>query len=183
MTPAHRTVASARHLVASIGAVLVAALVSLATLAPACSSPPADARFVATPPDTTSFPPVALMLIQACGTLDCHGTVGRNLRLYGNTGLRYSPTDVPTALTPTTDDEIAQDYLSIVGLEPEIMSAVVASGGANPERLTFVRKARGEESHKGGVVITPPDARNICLTTWLAGQADPSACTAALKLP
>jgi hypothetical protein len=161
-------------------AMLVAAFVALPL---ACSSPPADARFVATPPDATSFPPVALMLIQACGTLDCHGTVGRNLRLYGNTGLRFSPTDVPTALTPTTDDEIAQDYLSVVGLEPEIMSAVVASGGANPERLTLVRKARGEESHKGGAIVVPLDARDICMTTWLAGGNPATSCTGALKLP
>ena len=161
----------------------VAPAVAVVAVAFACSSPPADARFVATPPDAASFPPVALMLVQACGTLDCHGTVARNLRLYGNTGLRFSPADVPTALTPTTGDEIAQDYLSIVGLEPEIMSAVVASGGASPERLTFVRKARGEESHKGGVVVIPLDVRDTCMTTWLAGHTDASSCTAALKLP
>ncbi len=149
-----------------------------------CASPPEDARFVvSTPPDVASFPPVALMFAQACATLDCHGKPARNLRLYSNTGLRYDPNGVPTNLTPTTDDEIAQDYLSVVGLEPEIMSAVVAAGGADPERLTLVRKARGTESHKGGVVITPGDARDRCLTTWLAGQTDPSSCTAALKLP
>jgi hypothetical protein len=166
-----------RFIVPVAGALAVA-------LAFACSSPPSDARFVATPPDAASFPPVALMLIQACGTLDCHGTVARNLRLYGNTGLRYSPSDVPTALTPTTDDEVAQDYASVVGLEPEIMSAVVASGGANPERLTLVRKARGSESHKGGAVIVhvPPDPRDICMTTWLAGRTDATSCAAALKL-
>lgn len=142
----------------------------------ACSAPPADARFVATLPDQTTFPAVATMLIQACGSLDCHGTLGRNLRLYGNTGLRYSNSDVPTALTPTTDAEIEQDYGSIVGLEPETLSAVVASGGTDPQRLTFYRKPRGLESHKGGTVIDAGDARDICLTTWLAGSADMSEC-------
>jgi hypothetical protein len=142
----------------------------------ACSSPPADARFVATLPDQTTFPAVAAMLIQACGSLDCHGTLGRNLRLYGNTGLRYSDSDVPTALTPTTDAEIEQDFGSIVGLEPEILSAVVASGGMDPQRLTFYRKPRGLESHKGGTVIDAGDARDVCLTTWLAGSADMSEC-------
>ncbi len=149
----------------------------------ACSSPPPDARFVATLPDAASFPSVAGMLIQACGTLDCHGTVGRNLRLYGDTGLRFSPLAVPSTLIPTTDDEVAQDYASVVGLEPEIVSQVVASGGADPERLTFVRKARGTESHAGGAVVIQGDARDTCITTWLQGHADAAACTAALSLP
>jgi hypothetical protein len=152
-------------------------------LGAACSTPPSDARFVVTPPDAASFPPVAAMLVQACGTLDCHGTVGRNLKIYGNTGLRLSAADVPTALTPTTNEEVAQDYDSVVGLEPETMSAVVALGGANPERLTFVRKARGTESHKGGAVVVAGDARDRCITTWLAGDTDASSCTVALLLP
>jgi hypothetical protein len=163
---------------------LVVRIVSLTIpAAVACSSPPPDARFVETLPDKTTFPAVADMLIQACGTLDCHGTVARNLRLYGDTGLRYSPLDVPSTLYPTTTDERAQDYDSVVGLEPEIMSQVVESGGSDPERLTFVRKARGTESHKGGAVIAVGDARDVCITTWLEGHARASACTAALLLP
>lgn len=149
----------------------------------ACSAPPPDARVVETTPDATSFPLVAGMLVQACGTLDCHGAIGRNLRLYGDTGLRYSPTDVPSTLIPTTGDEVAQDYDSVVGLEPEIMSEVVASGGASPERLTFVRKARGTEAHKGGAVVVPGDDRDVCITSWLGGRANAGACTAALSLP
>jgi len=153
------------------------------TIAFACSSPPEDARVIEQTPDTASFPAVASMLIQACGSLDCHGTVARNLRLYGDTALRYSPTDVPSTLLPTTGDELGQDYESVVGLEPEAMSAVVAAGGANPEQLTFYRKARGIESHKGGAVIVQGDARDVCITTWLKGNADAGACTAALSLP
>jgi hypothetical protein len=160
----------------------IAAAALFAGIALACSTAPSDARFVATAPDFASFPPVALMLIQACGTLDCHGTVARNLRLYGNTGLRFLPTDVPTALKPTTDAEIEQDYTSLVGLEPEAISTVVASGGSNPERLTLVRKARGTEAHKGGRIIVPGDERDLCLTGWLAGSADASSCTRALTL-
>jgi hypothetical protein len=148
-----------------------------------CGSPPGDARLVETTPDTTTFPAVAGMLVQACGTLDCHGQISRNLRLYGDTGLRFSPLDVPSTLLPTTMAEIGQDYASVVGLEPEILSAVVSSGGADPGRLTLVRKARGTESHKGGAVIVPGDARDVCLTTWLAGRADAASCAAALNLP
>ncbi len=170
-----RIVAFARQC-ALLGGAVIATLL-------ACTSAPSDARFVATPPDAKSFPPVAAMLIQACGTLDCHGTVGRNLRLYGDTGLRLSLTDVPSTLIPTTDGEVAQNYASIVGLEPELLSAVVASGGMDPERLTFVRKARGMEAHKGGAVVAAGDARDVCITTWLKGHADASSCTAALALP
>jgi hypothetical protein len=163
---------------------LVVGVVSLTIpVAVACSSPPPDARFKETLPDEKTFPAVADMLIQACGTLDCHGTVARNLRLYGDTGLRYSPLDVPSTLYPTTTDERTQDYDSVVGLEPEMMSQVVASGGSDPERLTFVRKARGTESHKGGAVIAVGDPRDVCITTWLEGHTRASACTAALLLP
>jgi hypothetical protein len=165
-----------RSLAGLLGATTIA-------IAFACSSPPSDARFVETTPDVASFPAVATMLIQACGTLDCHGTVARNLRLYGDTGLRLRATDVPSTLIPTTDDEIAQDYASVVGLEPEIMSQVVASGGANPEQLTFLAKALGIQAHQGGAVIAQGDPRDTCITTWLQGHADPASCTAALSLP
>jgi hypothetical protein len=169
---------------ASVLFALLAPLGAAATgAASACSPPSAGARVVETTPDATSFPPVAAMLIQACGSLDCHGTLGRNLRLYGDTTLRLSPTDVPSTLIPTTRDEVTQDFESVLGLEPEIMSQVVASGGADPERLTFVRKARGSESHKGGAIVVPGDPRDVCITSWLKGTADASACTAALSLP
>jgi hypothetical protein len=165
---------------------VVAALATFALLASAllgCSTAPSDARSIETPPDATSFPPVAAMFVQACGSLDCHGTVARNLRLYGDTSLRWSPLDVPSTLIPTTPNEVSADFASVVGLEPELTSQVVASGGANPERLTLVRKARGTESHAGGAVVVPGDARDVCMTSWLAGKSDASACATALNLP
>jgi hypothetical protein len=149
----------------------------------ACSSPSPDTTVQEVTPSAASFAPLGLVLIQACGTLDCHGQIGRNLRLYGNTGLRLSASAVPTSLTLTTADEISQDFGSVVGLEPEIMSLVVAGNGADPERLTFYRKPRGLESHKGGTVIQPGDARDVCITSWLAGQIDEAQCTAALSYP
>ena len=149
----------------------------------ACSVPSPDGRFTETTPDTASFPQVASMLVQACGSLDCHGTVARNLRLYGDTTIRYSALAVPSIDLPTTPDEVAQDYQSVVGLEPEIMSEVVAAGGADPQRLTFYRKALGLESHKGGTVIVQGDPRDVCITTWLEGHADASECDAGLSLP
>jgi hypothetical protein len=149
----------------------------------ACSSPSPDATVQETAPSAASFAPLGLVLIQACGTIDCHGQVGRNLRLYGNTGLRLSASAVPTSLTPTTADELSEDFASVIGLEPEILSQVIADQGADPERLTFYRKPRGLESHKGGTVIQPGDARDVCITSWLAGQIDEAQCTAALSYP
>ena len=83
----------------------------------------------------------------------------------------------------TTRDELDASYLSIVELEPEIMKDVVAAHGANPERLTLVRKARGTEKHAGGTVVGVGDPRDRCLTSWLAGSADAAACDEALDLP
>ena len=42
--------------------------------------------------------------------------------------------------------------------------------GEHPELLTFVRKARGTEAHKGGTLITPGDDQDVCITSWLAGH-------------
>ena len=79
--------------------------------------------------------------------------------------------------------ELAVDYQSVVGLEPEILAAVVEQGGAQPERLTLVRKARGSEHHKGGALIMVGDAQDRCLTSWLAGAVDDTACADALTTP
>ena len=146
----------------------------------ACAVPAASERFQAQLPDRASFAPIAHMLERHCGTLDCHGQVGRNLRVYGNEGLRLSETDRPLMPACTTDDEIDQDYEAVVGLEPELMSTVIMEGGAQPERLTLVRKARGTEHHKGGAVINDADDADRCLTSWLAGATDSDACRRAV---
>jgi hypothetical protein len=56
----------------------------------------------------------------------------------------------------------------------------VASGGAQPERLTFVRKARGVENHKGGHLWQVGDPADVCVTSWLAGRTDQASCKTAL---
>jgi hypothetical protein len=152
------------------------ASLALVTLA-RCSAPPADGRYVQQDlPDRATFSPVAQLLDVRCGSLDCHGTVGRNLRLYGSAGLRWAPADRPLVPPCITPDELDQDYLSVVGLEPETMNAVVASGGQNPEKLTMVRKARGTEAHKGGAIWAQGDDSDSCLTSWLAGKPSSTAC-------
>ena len=82
----------------------------------------------------------------------------------------------------TTSDELDATYQSIVELEPELMSAVVADHGMHPERLTLVRKARGTEAHAGGAIVAPGDPRDLCILSWLAGAADVLSCSAALAM-
>jgi len=132
-------------------------------------------------PSQKTFPAVSDALERRCATLDCHGKPERNLRLYGRSGMRLAPTDVPGD-GATTDAEYEANYSSVIGLEPELLSAVVASGGQTPERLSLVRKARGAEAHKGGARLTPKDNADQCLTTWLASATNLDACTRATNL-
>jgi hypothetical protein len=151
------------------------ALVTVALLA-SCNVPESDARFNPTLPDRETFREVAPVLAHACGTLDCHGSRSRNLLLYGSEGLRFSLNDRPLSPPCTTPDEIDQDFESVVGLEPEVLSAVVSDRGALPERLTLVRKSLGLESHKGGAIFREGDDPDTCLTSWLAGPIHADAC-------
>jgi hypothetical protein len=161
---------------------------ALATMS--CSTVPADARVSIDAPFSTeaSFGPVSTYLGHRCGSLDCHGSASRNLRIYGCEGMRLLSTDVPICNAqqfgaPTTMEEHEQTYLSLVGLEPTTMSAVIADRGQDPELLTFVRKARGQESHKGGALIIPGDAQDVCITSWLSGATNTTACGNALSQP
>ena len=159
--------------------IVVSAFALAATAA--CVTPNPDARVVATVPDRKSFPAVADALVYHCGSLDCHGTTARNLRLYGSLGLRLPTNDagdrIATSIAgKTTTGEYDEDFLSVVALEPEILSQVVAEGGAEPERLTFIRKARGTEHHKGLAPFVAGDSGDTCLTSWLAGKTNTAAC-------
>jgi hypothetical protein len=155
-----------------------------------CSAVPADARIGIDAPNGSEaqFGIVGDYLEHRCGSLDCHGQVGRNLRIWGCEGMRLDPKAIPVCSvplggSPTTPAEHQATYRSLVGLEPTVMSTVVADHGAHPELLTFVRKARGLEAHKGGVLITPGDDQDVCITTWLAGQTDVTACANAIGYP
>lgn len=144
-----------------------------------CSTPAPDVTVVATVPDRATFPAVADLLGKRCGTLDCHGSIYRNMRVYSSLGLRLSPSDRPLSKGQTTQAEYDATYQSLVALEPEILSAVVSEGGASPERLTLVRKARGTEHHKGGSLMQPGDPEDECVTSWLAGETDVATCVSA----
>ena len=151
-------------------------------LVAACSTPDANQRTIVNAPDRGSFDDVAAFLDHRCGSLDCHGSRYRNLRMWGHDGQRLAIGDIPGG-TPTTSAEVDAMYAALVDLEPEQMSAVVGDHGANPERLTFIRKARGTEHHVGGKIVVPGDARDTCVVSWLSGATDADACHTALGLP
>ena len=157
-----------------------------AAIVAACGAPPDDARISVVAPDLAQFPPVSALLDRRCGSLDCHGTRTRNLQIFGCEGLRLgdaSPGCRSSGGVDTSAEEHEATFRSLVALEPAVMSAVVQGGGAHPELLTFVRKARGTEAHKGGVLFTPGDEQDVCITSWLAGTTNVDACAAALAAP
>jgi len=134
-------------------------------------------------PPRANFEQVADAMQPHCGTLDCHGQAGRNMRLFGARGLRLAPGATPLD-GDTTPAEYDATFWSAVGLEPETMTAVVADHGADPERLSLIRKARGHERHKGGTLMTEGDVLDQCLVSWLAGAVVASPCqTAAMYGP
>jgi hypothetical protein len=168
------------------------ARVSAASLliASGCSEAPADVRIGVFAPNASeeAFGPVGDFLGHRCGSLDCHGRPERNLRIWSCEGMRLSQTDASICSRAkggrrTTPEEHQATYRSLVGLEPIVMSTVVENQGENPEFLTFVRKARGTEAHKGGSLIVPGDAQDQCITTWLSGQTNLKACSDAFAQP
>ena len=169
-------------------------LVCLAAMAGAWSiascATPADSRITIDAPFSSeaAFGPVANFLDHRCGSLDCHGNLARNLVIWGCEGLRWDEVDSPICSRAqggrtTTPQEHQATYRSLVGLEPTVMSDVVATHGRDADLLTFVRKARGEEAHKGGALIMPGDDQDHCITSWLAGATDTIACANAITQP
>jgi|HubBroStandDraft_6_1064221.scaffolds.fasta_scaffold729458_2 hypothetical protein len=173
-------------MVAAAAALVATGLVS------SCSTVPADARIGIDAPSGSEEEfglPVGDYLEHRCGSLDCHGQMSRNLRIWGCEGMRLDPQSLsgcspePLGGGFTTPAEHLATYRSLVGLEPVVMSEVVDGHGAHPELLTFVRKARGLEAHKGGALITPGDDQDVCITSWLAGHTDLGACSNAIVYP
>ena len=62
------------------------------------------------------------------------------------------------------------------------MSEVVDHHG-DPALLTFIRKQRGIEAHKGGKLVIPGDSQDQCVTSWLGGNTDVNACRGRHRLP
>jgi hypothetical protein len=129
-------------------------------------------------PSRDDFALVGDAMQRRCGTLDCHGQIGRNLRLFGRLGLRLPGGG--DLFDPTTEEEYSASYRSTVGLEPETLSKVVKKD-VSPYELAMVRKPRGLESHKGFQLMTRGDALDICIVGWLIGEPSPDACTAVIE--
>lgn len=131
-------------------------------------------------------------LATKCGTLDCHGSTGRALRIYSQYGLRLvadGGDDVPGG-APTTSQEIFATYIAAISVQPELTSKAF-HGDEDPHALLLLRKPLGLERHKGGQVLQSNDDGDICLTTWLTdGLSDSgistinnAACNSAAQLP
>jgi hypothetical protein len=121
-------------------------------------------------------------LAYRCGSLDCHGTSARNMRIYGFGALRSgsSAAGFDPLTSETSDEEVSLTYRSLVALEPDVMKTVVAEK-TGVERLTLVRKGQGSDNHKGGNRMTSDGPMNSCLTSWLQGKTDTAACANAAK--
>lgn len=150
-------------------------------LALACSAEPGVSTLSVPPLD--GFAPVSAALAASCGSLDCHGRAGQNLRLYGSIGLRLDPAHLPGDDNDMTPSEHDANYRSVLALEPEALSSVWLDGGRDPARLTLVRKARGREAHEGGSVFPEGSDGDRCLLSWLSGALDVEACARAAELP
>lgn len=162
---------------------VVGSVVALALSIAACASAPDDgARVNPTPagtPRPEDFRPVARALMQRCGSIDCHGSQYRNMRLYGYGGERLAQGAVPDDSLTITTLEVTADFEAVVSVEPELFAQVIADKGASPERLTFYRKARGIEAHRAGRRLDDGD-QNDCILSWLKGAVDTPACTRVL---
>jgi hypothetical protein len=198
-----------------------AAFAALASLA-SCSSVQNTQIGISAPPySLASFSPIGDYLGNRCGTLDCHGQTSRNLRIWSCEGMRLGDDASPAScVNPTTDDEYQATYRSLVALEPQVISTVYAGcqpygadGGdvyppglsCHPELLTFIRKARGTEAHKGGQLICLQDPcpaglpaqvpldgdaggplvdpQDVCLVSWLEGATSQAECAVAFNYP
>lgn len=166
---------------AALAASLCASLVS-------CGGYDPDATTTLYLPDYEAFTQyVHPYLNKQCGTLDCHGQVGRPLRIYGKRGLRLF--DKEARLVPggeeTVPEEYRASYESFIGLEPEATRRVVACDQL-AETLLVLRKPKGlgpnagedntgdatGERHKGGTVITSNSSEAECLRGWLEAGCD-----------
>ena len=149
----------------------------LALLA-ACSFADPNATTAPLLPDRNQFETsVSPFMEKTCGALDCHGQLGRPLRLYSQFGLRRDLTEAGLRDTgPTTAQELTDNYFAVVGLEPEDLGTPSALLLQKPLDIEG-----GGVRHKGGPVLRKGDEGYVCLSSWLAGQVDVANCTTAAK--
>ena len=120
-----------------------------------------------------------------CGGLNCHGQVGRPLRIYSKNGLRREVAANGLRDTrDTTPEERLENYVSVIGLEPEAISECVRTQCTSMDFHLLLKplddSGRGVR-HKGGPVLRvgSNDPGWTCLFGWLSGAYDRQACAAA----
>jgi hypothetical protein len=123
---------------------------------------------------------VGTFMEKRCGALDCHGQVGRPLRIYSANGLRLN--DGPNGARDTREtqpDEKSANYYAVVGLEPEQISVSRVSEGAYDDFLLLKKPLSiegGGVRHKGGPVLRSTDSGFDCLISWISGTANKAKC-------
>jgi hypothetical protein len=147
------------------------AAIAITLLVAGCGSQPDNKRVteILQPDFPTYSTYVDAYLQRRCGTLDCHGQPGRAFRLYGFSGFRLYNEDagLVSGLQPTTPAEVIANYQAAVALEPEEMTRLIATQGADPRKLILLRKPLLLERHKGGPAMAEDDAGFKCVVAWL----------------
>ncbi len=163
---------------------LLPALLGLA-LPLGCSSIDSQAVSANALPDKAQFidQGVSTFMEKRCGSLDCHGQVGRPLRLYSSNGLRKNLVKGVRDVRATQPDELLENYYATVGLEPEDISMARVTKGDFTDFL-LLKKPLGIEGggvrHKGGPVLRGTDPGFECLISWIEGTVNKAKCEEAI---
>jgi hypothetical protein len=129
---------------------------------------------------------VSAMMESRCGGLDCHGQVGRPLRIYSQRGLRFATPQEDDKLRderPTTLEERRENYQSVIGLEPEGLNDTLASEGRYVNHQLLLKPLDDASEvgvrHKGGPVLqaNANDPGWQCLFGWASGKPNRQACS------
>ncbi|MCP4444286.1 MAG: hypothetical protein GY811_02935 [Myxococcales bacterium] len=99
-----------------------------------------------------------------CSSLDCHGDMGRTLRIYSYRGLRLQDALREEGLSP---NELGENLLSIAAFD-----SLGGPVGENQILLKALAVSAGGMAHEGGAVwqsTSEPGYR--CLAAWLAQES------------
>ena len=136
-------------------------------------------------PDRTEYKTsVSPFMEKKCGALDCHGQIGRPLRIYSQFGLRKTAAGGVRDTGPTTDAELTDNYFATDGLEPEDISDSLLSNGAFNDFLLLKKPldiSGGGVRHKGGPVLRGGDPGFDCLYSWISGKVNAANCVEGAK--